>query len=298
VSKEPSGPRVAAALEALALQGASGVLRISGNPSGAVYLDQGQVGYAEASWVPGLAARLPELARIGADDDGDHDRDLGALLLAGSHVTKATLKARLKSAALDALLVLTMPLPDRTFIAGTRFETPGSHWASAYARFDIDHLRSQAARKLALLSTYGTGLTSPLELRELSQSWTIIKREHWEVASRINGTSSIRDLAAESGLSLYETIERVAFLLKKEMCVAKPAADEPEVVIYEFARDRKPVRCSETSPAPLVSVNDRPRRIPAVIAPDSGRPDEDDLAASAPSPEQLRRVLDGLRKLS
>ena len=57
------------ALEDLVIREASGVLEVTGSPSGAVYLDGGRIAFARASWVPGLAARLgavsPALAGLG-----------------------------------------------------------------------------------------------------------------------------------------------------------------------------------------------------------------------------------------
>ena len=57
------------AVEDLVAQEASGVLEVTGSPSGAFYLDGGRIAFARASWVPGLAARLrairPALAASG-----------------------------------------------------------------------------------------------------------------------------------------------------------------------------------------------------------------------------------------
>ena len=66
------------ALEDLVTREASGVLEVTGSPSGAVYLDGGRIAFARASWVPGLAARLgaisPALAGLGeVTSGGDAD---------------------------------------------------------------------------------------------------------------------------------------------------------------------------------------------------------------------------------
>lgn len=69
------GPQVTAVLESLARQCASGVLEIDGNPAGVIYLDRGQITYAQASWAPDLAARFCASQQPPAD--------VRAVLLAG-----------------------------------------------------------------------------------------------------------------------------------------------------------------------------------------------------------------------
>jgi hypothetical protein len=226
---EPAGPRVAAALEALALQSASGVLEIAGNPSGSIYLDRGQVTFAQASWAPDLPARLrelpglPEQVAVLLMAGDDPDTDVGAALIGGQFLSRTALRAVLRSLVVDALVVLTTPLPDSTSVTSTRFLTPRPHWARSYARLPLDSVRAQAAKRTAVLAQAEVLLCDPLELLDLSVSLAVLKREHWEVASRVNGSLSIIDLAWESGIALYETIERVAYLIKKGMCASHPA---------------------------------------------------------------------------
>jgi hypothetical protein len=226
---EPAGPRVAAALEALALQSASGVLEIGGNPSGCIYLDRGQVTFAQASWAPDLSARLRELPGLPEElavllmAGDDPDTDVGAALIGGQFLSRTALRAVLRSLVVDALVVLTTPLPDGTSVTSTRFLTPRPHWARSYARLPLDSVRAQAAKRAAVLAQAEVLLCEPLELLELSVSLAVLKREHWEVASRVNGSLSIIDLAWESGIALYEAIERVAYLIKKGMCASHPA---------------------------------------------------------------------------
>jgi hypothetical protein len=226
---EPAGPRVAAALEALALQSASGVLEIAGNPSGSIYLDRGQVTFAQASWAPDLSARLrelpglPEQVAVLLRAGDDPDTDVGAALIGGQFLSRTALRAVLRSLVVDALVVLTTPLPDSTSVTSTRFLTPRPHWARSYARLPLDSVRAQAAKRTAVLAQAEVLLCEPLELLDLSVSLAVLKREHWEVASRVNGSLSIIDLAWESGIALYETIERVAYLIKKGMCASHPA---------------------------------------------------------------------------
>jgi uncharacterized protein DUF4388 len=239
------------------MQNASGALRITGDPSGVIYLDAGHITFAQADWVPDLAARLRELRDVppaalavmmAGDDPG---RDLGAQLVESKCLTKAALRAVLRSMIIDAMIVLTqsLPPPDETSIISTRFETPASHWSGQYARLGIDAAQALAEKKLAGLVRTGLSLTEPLELADLAGGWAVLKREHWQVASRINGQASVRELAWECGLSLTETIDCVSYLIRKGMCSAglnahsqarkqtEPAAGD--VTAYDFAKGKK-----------------------------------------------------------
>ena len=266
--QEPAGPRVAVVLEALVLQKVTGVLRIAGEPSGAIYLDRGHLAYAEASWSPGLSARVRGLPQA-----GEPDGDLGAVLLREKYLSKAGLRGVLKSIVTDALIVLTMPLPDETLVTGTRFEVLPPHWAGTYSALRLESVRPAAAKKAAVLARAGIGVTSPLESREPPSSRAVIKREHSELASRLDGKSSIREIAEEYGLSLHETIERIGYLVKKGMCAARTAASPPKAAL----------------PVPEIQFQQHPPYAPAA---------DDDDAQSSPTAAELRRVLDGLRRLN
>src|SRR5580693_4430659 len=140
-------PRVTTVLESLAAQRSSGVLEIDGDPAGVIYLDQGQVTYAQASWVPDLAARFCASQQPPADVralllGGNPGRDPGAALL--SCVSRAELQALLRSAIVDAIIALTVPVAGSA-VSGIRFEAPRAHWASAFARLPLDAVREKAA---------------------------------------------------------------------------------------------------------------------------------------------------------
>src|SRR5580693_7730797 len=132
-------PRVTTVLESLAAQRSSGVLEIDGDPAGVIYLDQGQVTYAQASWVPDLAARFCASQQPPADVralllGGDPGRDPGAVLL--SCVSRAELQALLRSAIVDAIIALTVRwLGPRYPVSGSRrpartgpVRSPGCRW--------------------------------------------------------------------------------------------------------------------------------------------------------------------------
>ena len=94
VHEELVRPQVMTAVEDLTAREASGVLEVTGNPSGAFYLDGGRIAFARASWVPGLGARLraarPALAGLGEPSSG---QDADDAALAGFAVQRGYLTA-------------------------------------------------------------------------------------------------------------------------------------------------------------------------------------------------------------
>jgi hypothetical protein len=224
-------PRVTTVLESLAAQRSSGVLEIDGDPAGVIYLDQGQVTYAQASWVPDLAARFCASQQPPADVralllGGNPGRDPGAALL--SCVSRAELQALLRSAIVDAIIALTVPVAGSA-VSGIRFEAPRAHWASAFARLPLDSVREEAACRAARLARYQVSRASIVSLRDMDQGSMVLTREQWAIASRIGRTSTVRDLAWRSGLALCDTIECVGRLIRAGLCtlVAAPAASAP-----------------------------------------------------------------------
>ena len=292
-SDDRPGPRVTAVLESLARQHASGVLEIDGNPAGVIYLDQGQITYAQASWVPDLAARFcasqqpPADVRallLGGDPGGgdpggsdrggaDRDRDLGMILL--SCVSRTELQELLRSVIVDAVLALTVPLSSDAAVSGIRFEAPRAHWASAFARLPLDSVREETVCRAARLARYQVSRTSTVSLRDLDHGAVVLTREQWAVASRVGRSSTVRDLAWRSGLALCDTIECVAGLVRAGVCTLGPAlaasnppAGHPSTGSSPasasppspgFAGASSPAPVSPSSPAPVSA----PARAPA-----------------------------------
>lgn len=274
-SGERPGPHVTAVLESLAGQRASGVLEIDGNPAGVIYLDRGQITYAQASWVPDLAARFcasqqpPADVRallLAGDPEGrapaghapagqapaggeQGHRDLAAILL--SCVSRAELQELLRSVIVDAVLVLTVPLSGDAAVSGIRFEAPRAHWASAFARLPLDLVREEAVRRAARLARYGVSRTSTVSLRDLDQAAMVLTRDQWAIASRVGRSSTVRDLAWRSGLALCDTIECVARLVRAGVCtLGQPSA----------AGSSTPSSGPPTAPASAASVAGRAER--------------------------------------
>src|SRR5271163_1980428 len=95
-------------VEDLGAQGASGVLEVRGDPSGAIYLDGGHVAFAGASWVPDLVTRLrglrpssAELQELLAGRNSD-DAAIAALVVRRGHLTAARLHELIRSIVVDS----------------------------------------------------------------------------------------------------------------------------------------------------------------------------------------------------
>jgi hypothetical protein len=333
------GNRVATVLDDLVLQGASGVLEVAGNPSGVIYLDAGEITFAQASWVPDLADRLggvgdsPSQVRALLRDGAGNGLDAGALLMQHSSMSKSALKAVLRSAVIDALIVLTMPLADETSVTATRFSPAATHWARGYCRLKANSMRAVAAKRSSGLARCGLAVNTRLELRDLPHPCAVLGQEHWAIASRIDGNLSIRDLARECSIPLYDAIDRVCYLSRKGMCAARRSdagsiaggSPDPEslpageslpaetagasvALVNTMRANTAAVDVAATEATPETTAVRRKsrhepmaRRLPAAAAA-TGSVIADALKSAAPSPppttDQLRRVLDGLRRLT
>jgi hypothetical protein len=228
---------------------------------------------------------------------------------------------------LDAVIVLTVPLADDASVANIRLISDVSHWAESFCRLSVASVRAEAIRRAGRMGGFDLSKSGSLELRDLESGLAVLSREQWEIAGLIDGTASARDLAWDNGLALYETIECVSGLVRAGLCTAAasarpgperqaaPAAAQPRVV-SGLAPGRVTAR-GVTTRARLPKAEagqssgvrqHMPRRRPAAIAESAARnateesrdPDRDaDGSEAAPvSVDSLRRVLDGLRRLS
>jgi DNA-binding NarL/FixJ family response regulator len=213
----------------MAVQQASGMLEVYGNPAGTVYFDQGQIAFARASWIPDLSARLLGALRPSAESrdllvDGDRpDRDICTMLVQQKDLTRAELQKILRSVVVDAVIVLTMPADEDSFVSDIRFAPSGPHWASAFSRLHVDSVRMEAASRAERVARQQLARTTPVQLRDLSRPSAVLSRQQWAVACMIGGGLSAQDLAWQCGLALYEAIEYVGDLIRAGMCVTSVA---------------------------------------------------------------------------
>jgi hypothetical protein len=279
---------------------ASGVLEITGNPSGAIYLDGGRIAFARADWVPGLAARLhaacPALAGTVQPSSGRDADDavIAALAVRHGHLTPGALHELIESIVVDAFLVLAIPVAVDSTVSAIRFTSTRTHWAEVFPRFRLDLVRGEALRRAERMTEYGLAPTTAVALRDVPAP-VVITREQWALACQIGEQASARDLAAKRGAALADTIDCLGALAQAGLCAP--------VRVPRRAQQRAPGRIAVTRPAEDQGAERLPSRRSAGPERHAGREhvarSERGSAAGQPPPvEVLRQVLTGLRKLA
>jgi hypothetical protein len=315
-------PRVMTAVDDLVARQASGVLEITGNPSGAIYLDAGRIAFARASWVPGLVARLraasPALAASGellpSGGDGDAAAVAGLAVQRG-YLTPGALHELIRSVVVDAFLVLTVPLTTDSTVSAIRFTSTRTYWTEMFPRFQLDLVRAEALGRAERMAEHGLGPTTPVQLRDLGAPSAVLTREQWALACQIGEPASALDLAARRGAGLADTIDCLGRLAQAGLCtpvrvprreahargaswmtsVGPPAARPP---LRPVSHPGQPPVRSVPSPVLPAPVTAEPPQfvLPARSSQNqfAGRPG---IGHQPPPVDLLRQVLSGLRKL-
>jgi hypothetical protein len=297
IQEEPGRTQVMTAVEDLVTREASGVLEITGSPSGAIYLDGGRIAFARASWVPGLAARLrgqsPALASLGELSSG---RDADDAAIAGfavqhGYLTAAGLHELIRSIVVDVFLVLTIPLAIDSPVAAIRFTATRTYWTEMFPRLGIDLVRGEAFKTAERMAEHGLAPTTTVALCDLRAPAAVLTREQWAVACRIGAHASALDLAARRGAALIDTLECLGSLTRAGLCAPVRVSGRGR----PSSRVPGPVRPAELSPGPAVAGH-LPARHLAQECPT--QPERPGGLSQAPTVDILRQVLNGLRKLS
>jgi hypothetical protein len=296
--EELGRPQVMTALEDLMTREASGVLEVTGSPSGVVYLDGGRIAFARASWVPGLAARLravsPALAGCGdmssgSDADDADDAALAGLAVQRGYLTPAGLHELIRSIVVDAFLVLTIPLAADSPVAAIRFTSTRTYWTEMFPRLGVDLVREEAVRRAERLAEHGLAPTTAVALCDLRAPSAVLTREQWAVACRIGAHASALDLAERRGAALIDTLECLGSLTRAGLCapVRVSGRGQPPSRVPGRGRPAGP------SPQPAPTQSERTVHLPAQDYPGwIGGPGQ------APTVEILRQVLNALKNLS
>jgi len=282
-----------AVVDDLGAQGASGVLEVKGDPSGAIYLDGGQIAFAGASWVPGLIPRLSGLRpspaglqRLLEEERGAEDAAVAAQAVQQGCLTGAGLHQLIRSIVVDAFLVLVVPLAVNSPVAAIRFTSTRTYWTDLFPRLDIDSVRREAVGRAEGIAQYGLAPTTAVALRELRRPSTVLRREQWAVASQIMENSSARDLALRHGTALADMTECLGSLTRAGVCSPVRVRERRQLTPGGHVPVPQPA-----SPAERLASRPAPAMRPAGMEPhgDPGQP---------PTPDILRQMLAGLRKLS
>jgi len=292
VHEELVRPGVMAVIEDLVEGAESGVLEIEGDPSGRIYLEDGHITFARASWVPGLAARLRAIAP--SLDDGESrpspetdDAVAAGLVLRHGYLTMDGLHEIIESIVVDAFLVLTIPLMADSPVAGIHFRPAVFAPTDLFPRLTLDLVRGEAIRRAELMAEYGLQPTTTVAPRDLAASATVLTREQWEVACQIGDRVSARELAMRRGASLSDTVQCLGSLVSAGLCApvrgggrghAAPRAARPQP-------RRVPARPTlEVAPA---AVPPRARRVPARRALEAAPPAVPPQAGRVPAGKEL-----------
>jgi hypothetical protein len=243
------------AVEDLVAREASGVLEVSGDPSGAIYLDGGRIAFAGSSWVPGLAARLRAVApavanlrHLSSGRDAD-DAAIAGYAVQHGYLTPAALDELIRSIVLDAFLVLTVPLSVDSPVAGIRFTSTRTYWTEMFPRLDVGLVRAEVLRRAERMAEHGLSPTTAVALRDLRTPAAVLTREQWAVACQIGEHASALDLAARRGAALSDTIDCLGSLTQAGLCGPVRISGRGR----QLTRGPRPVRPSgpQAQPAPV-----------------------------------------------
>jgi hypothetical protein len=286
-------PQVMAAVDDMAARRASGVLEVTGNPSGALYLDGGRIAFARASCVPGLAARLcaisPALAGLGALPPGRDadDAAIAGFAVQSGHLSMAGLHELIRSIVVDVFLVLTTPPAADSPVAAIRFTSTRTYWTELFPRLGIDLVRGEALRIAERMAEHGLAPATAVARCDLRAPTAVLTREQWAVACQIGDRASALDLAARRGAALSETLECLGGLTRAGLCTPVRVTGRGQ------APENGPMRGPAVPPARPPYAECLPVRHPA-----QDYPVRSARAGQAPTVDVLRQVLNGLRKLS
>jgi hypothetical protein len=289
VHEELVRPHVMAAIEDLVDREASGVLEVTGDPSGAFYLDGGRIAFARASWVPDLAARLravhPALADLAEPPPGqDADVAIAGFAVQRGYLTPAGLHELIRSVVVDAFLVLTIPFAMDSPVAAIRFTSTRTCQTEMFPRLGIDLVRAAALRVAERMAEHGLAPTTALVRCELRAPAAVLTQDQWAVACQIGDHATALDLAVRRGAALSDTLECLASLIRAGLCAPVRVRAQPSPRVPGRARPAGPLS--------------RPRRAERLPVRHSASPERPTGPYQGPAPEILRQVLDALRKLS
>ena len=296
------------AVEDLTAREASGVLEVTGNPSGAFYLDGGRIAFARASWVPGLGARLraarPALAGLGEPSSGQDadDAALAGFAVQRGYLTAAGLHELIRSIVVDAFLVLTIPLVMDSPVAAIRFTSTRTYWTELFPRLGLDQVRGEALRVAERMTEHGLAPTTAVARCDLRAPTAVLTREQWAVACQIGEHATALDLAARRGAALADTLECLGSLTRAGLCSPVRVSGRGQPYSRAGGRARRDAHQGRVSAAPaaLPVKPTRAERLPARHPAQDylARPDGPGSPGQAPTVDVLRQVLNGLKKLS
>lgn len=298
-------PRIAAELDVLKGDSASGALRIAGDATGAIYLDRGHIRFAESSRVPDIGSRLVGSRRLSARrwaglrvEDPSHER-FADLLVEQGLITRDHLRGMLQSAIVDAVVDLTVPGAGEPISVSTWFAPRERHWAGSVPSLDIEFALAQVARSDILPARRDIPPGTRPRLSDLRHPSAIVTADQWMVACDVDGDTTVQDLAWRHGLALHDTLLWVSELARAGLCtLTAPAEHAPP---GEGTGAPAPGPAATTPPAlPRRERGATLQGKPMTAARTSDPPASAEAPGgpfAIPEPELLRQVLQGLMRL-
>jgi hypothetical protein len=287
--------RVMVAVEELGTRGASGVLEVTGIPSGAIYLEAGRITFAKASWVPGPGARLRGIQSLPAEVTNllegrgglEDDAAMVAHIAGRGYLTTARLHELIQSIVIDVLLVLTIPLAADSPGTAIRFASTRGYWPEKFPRLDVAPLRAEAGQRAQRMAQCGLAPTTAVALHWLRLPAAVLTSEQWAIARQLTGPASAQELALRSGIALADTMECLGGLMRAGLCA--PVRVPAQRRLQSRFPQAPPAAMAATGPVasgPVPTPLGQRERTPTT----SG--------AGQPVPlTVLRQVLEGLKKL-
>jgi hypothetical protein len=149
----PAAVPLGRTLSQLVADRATGALHVECAPGGAIYLVEGQIGYAESPATPGVGqrlmacGRLPETVWQAMYDAGHGDQHVGRLLVEHGHLIHGELVSRVLAATYDAAYAILTGdrAPAAQFVSGER------HWLGLVTAVSYTAVERETTRRRLLL---------------------------------------------------------------------------------------------------------------------------------------------------
>jgi hypothetical protein len=239
VTPQPSlpGPLFEALLDCAARR-VSGVIRVSGDPGGAVHLDQGGVTAIETPGAPSpevlllRSGRIPEPGWAAAFTAAAPDGELAAELIKRDLIGAGELEVLLRTALADAMFVLACGQ-----VTGCELDPPaGDVLLPLVPPGGVGWLLAEASRRIQVLAAlpaevaHGRDRVAPAPGRVAG---TVLGGGQDQVLALANGRRTPRDIAFAAGRGVYPVTLQVARMLAagelviESRRVASPAVPGP-----------------------------------------------------------------------
>lgn len=207
----------AGVLQMLSSQGETGAVRFSGSNSCTVYIDQGELYFAEdADTGEDLAMALVRPGRLTADEwdqataTGYPTESVGEAILATGSIDREMLASVVLSVIYDPLIQL-FRAPEGDF----EFEPGVVHWIGPFRSFSVDAIVAEVRRRTreademapvipSLDAWVRTARTLPPDHGNVS-----LRRDDWEVVITAANGATVNALAAELGRGRWSTARLV-----------------------------------------------------------------------------------------